>query len=229
MESGYYEKKLNAEKLYQVYRTAIPQVLDYLRSEIEFVRERLRGDETALELGAGYGRIMKELSPSVRRITGIDVSEQSVALGREYLGDLTNCTIETMDAHAMEFDETFDVVLCLQNGLSAMKGDPENLVRRSLGVLAPGGTAFFSSYSPKFWEHRLAWFQEQAEKGLLGEIDMENTGNGRIVCKDGFTATTFDREDMERLGKSSGRPYRVEEVKDSSIFLILRNEGSRSW
>lgn len=228
MESGYYEKKLNAEKLYQVYQTKIPQVRDYLRSEIEFVRERLRGDETALELGAGYGRIMKELSPSLRRITGIDVSEQSVALGREYLGDLANCTIETMDAHAMAFDETFDVVLCLQNGLSAMKGDPENLVRRSLGVLAPGGTAFFSSYSPKFWEHRLAWFQEQEEKGLLGEIDMENTGNGRIVCKDGFTATTFDREEMERLGKASEYPYRVEEVKDSSIFLILRNEAPRS-
>lgn len=228
MESGYYEKKLNAEKLYQVYQTAIPQVLDYLRSEIEFVRERLRGDEAALELGAGYGRIMKELSPSVRKITGIDVSEQSVALGREYLGDLANCTVETMDAHTLAFDETFDVVLCLQNGLSAMKGDPENLVRRSLRVLAPGGTAFFSSYSPKFWEHRLAWFQEQAGKGLLGEIDMENTGNGRIVCKDGFTATTFDREDMERLGKASGHPYRVEEVNNSSIFLILRNEAPRS-
>lgn len=228
MESDYYAHKLNAEKLYQVYRTAIPQVLDYLRSEIEFVRERLSGDETALELGAGYGRIMKELSPSLRRITGIDVSERSVALGREYLKDLANCTIETMDAHAMSFDETFDVVLCLQNGLSAMKGDPENLVRRSLRVLAPGGTAFFSSYSPKFWEHRLAWFQEQAEKGLLGEIDMENTGNGRIVCKDGFTATTFDRGEMERLGKASEYPYRVKEVKDSSIFLILRNEAPRS-
>lgn len=228
MENGYYEKKLNAEKLHQVYETAIPQVLDYLRSEIEFVRERLRGDETALELGAGYGRIMKELSPSVRRITGIDVSEHSVALGREYLGDLANCTVETMDAHTLAFDEKFDVVLCLQNGLSAMKGDPENLVRRSLGVLAPGGTAFFSSYSPKFWEHRLAWFQEQAEKGLLGEIDMEKTGNGRIVCKDGFTATTFNAEDMERLGEASGRPYRVEEVKDSSIFLILRKDAPRS-
>lgn len=228
MESDYYAHKLNAEKLYLVYQTAIPQVLDYLRSEIEFVRERLSGDETALELGAGYGRIMKELSPSLRRITGIDVSERSVALGREYLKDLANCTIETMDAHAMAFDETFDVVLCLQNGLSAMKGDPENLVRRSLRVLAPGGTAFFSSYSPKFWEHRLAWFQEQAEKGLLGEIDMENTGNGRIVCKDGFTATTFDREEMERLGKASEYPYRVEEAKDSSIFLILRNEAPRS-
>ena len=223
MDAGYYAKKLNAEKLYQVYQTKIPQVIDYLRSEIEFVREHLGGNETALELGAGYGRIMKELSPSVRKITGIDVSEHSVALGREYLKDLANCTVETMDAHTLAFNEEFDVLLCLQNGLSAMKGNPENLIRRSLRVLAPGGTAFFSSYSPKFWEHRLAWFQEQAEKGLLGEIDMEKTGNGRIVCKDGFTATTFDHGDMERLGKASGRPYRVEEVKDSSIFLILRS------
>ena len=181
----------------------------------------VRGDEEALELGAGYGRIMKELAPSLKSITGVDLSERSVELGREYLKGLSNCTILAMDAHSPSFDRTFDVLLCLQNGLSAMKGDPENLIAQSMRLLVPGGKAYFSSYSPNFWQYRLAWFQEQADKGLLGEIDMEKTGNGRIVCKDGFTATTFDFEDMERLGKSSGYAYTVEEVAGSSVFLTI--------
>ena len=181
----------------------------------------MRGDEEALELGAGYGRIMKELAPSLKSITGVDLSERSVELGREYLKGLSNCTILAMDAHSPSFDRTFDVLLCLQNGLSAMKGDPENLIAQSMRLLVPGGKAYFSSYSPNFWQYRLAWFQEQADKGLLGEIDMEKTGNGRIVCKDGFTATTFDFEDMERLGKSSGYAYTVEEVAGSSVFLTI--------
>ncbi|MFA7620362.1 MAG: class I SAM-dependent methyltransferase [Aminobacteriaceae bacterium] len=221
MGKDYYSEKLNANMLFQAYDTAIPQVRDYLRSEIEFVRSQLRGDEEALELGAGYGRIMKELAPSLKSITGVDLSERSVELGREYLKGLSNCTILAMDAHSPSFDRTFDVLLCLQNGLSAMKGDPENLIAQSMRLLVPGGKAYFSSYSPNFWQYRLAWFQEQADKGLLGEIDMEKTGNGRIVCKDGFTATTFDFEDMERLGKSSGYAYTVEEVAGSSVFLTI--------
>lgn len=216
----YYSEKLNANLLFQAYDTAIPQVRDYLEGEIEYVRSRLEGDEDVLELGAGYGRIMRELAPSLRSITGIDLSERSVELGREYLKDCPNCTILAMDAHSPVFDRTFDAVLCLQNGLSAMKGDPANLVGQALRLLAPGGRAFFSSYSPDFWDYRLAWFQEQADKGLLGEIDMERTGGGVIVCKDGFTATTFDRAALERLGRSSGCVYSVEDL-GSSVFLTL--------
>jgi len=225
MQDGYYSEKLNADRLFQVYQSDIPQVRTYLRAETDFVRSRLRGDERVLELGAGYGRIMKELAPYAASITGIDLSERTVELGREYLRECPNCSLLVMNAHSPAFSGTFDGVLCLQNGLSAMKGDPENLVRQAVRLLSPGGRAYFSTYSPKFWDYRLAWFQEQARKGLLGEIDMEKTGNGIIVCKDGFTATTFGRSELERLGEISGLPFVVEEADGSSIFLTVTKEG----
>ena len=34
-----------------------------------------------------------------------------------------------MDAHSLTFDGEFDVVICLQNGLSAVKGNPGELIR----------------------------------------------------------------------------------------------------
>lgn len=225
MQDGYYSEKLNADRLFQVYQSDIPQVRAYLRAETDFVRSRLRGDERVLELGAGYGRIMKELAPYAASITGIDLSERTVELGREYLRECPNCSLLVMNAHSPVFSGTFDGVLCLQNGLSAIKGDPENLVRQAVELLSPGGRAYFSTYSPKFWDYRLAWFQEQARKGLLGEIDMEKTGNGIIVCKDGFTATTFGRSELERLGEISGLPFVVEEADGSSIFLTVTKEG----
>ena len=42
MGKDYYSEKLNANMLFQAYDTAIPQVRDYLRSEIEFVRSQLQ-------------------------------------------------------------------------------------------------------------------------------------------------------------------------------------------
>lgn len=221
---NYYAGKLNAAKLFQVYETGIERVRQYLEAEIEFVRKDLQGHERILELGAGYGRIMKKLAPHAASIVGIDISEDSIAFGREYLEDAPNCSLLAMDAHTLDTKSEFDIVICLQNGLSAMKGDPLDLVRRAMAALKPGGRAYFSSYSPRFWEVRLAWFQEQASRGLLGEIDLEKTKDGKIVCKDGFTATTFSAGDLAELGGRVGCACRIEEVDESSIFAVLEKE-----
>lgn len=221
MAENYYAKSLNSQKLWQVYQTGLERVKQYFDAEIGFVRDGLRGDENVLELGAGYGRIMKVLAPHAASVTGIDISRESVEFGQEYLKDVPNCRLKVMDAHKLEFGPEFDVVLCLQNGLSAVKGDAHNLVKQCLNVLSPGGKAYFSTYSAKFWEHRLAWFHEQAAKGLLGEIDAEKTRNGIIACKDGFVATTFSWDDLDKLGQAVGCNYLIKEIDESSLFLVI--------
>lgn len=218
---NYYAEGLNSEKLFQVYDTKLERTRQYLREEIDFVRRNLKGHEKVLELGCGYGRIMKELAPNAGSILGIDISPDSIRFADNYLKDCPNCTAQVMDAHDLPFGPVFDIVLCLQNGISAFKGRADNIIAQSLKVLAPGGRAYFSTYSANFWDHRLAWFQEQADKKLLGEIDMEKTKDGNIVCKDGFTATTFSPKDLETLAEKSGCRYRIEEVDHSSLFLVL--------
>jgi 2-polyprenyl-6-hydroxyphenyl methylase/3-demethylubiquinone-9 3-methyltransferase len=88
-------------------------------------------------------------------------------------------------------------------------------------ALKKGGSAYFSTYSGKFWDHRLAWFEEQADKGLLGKIDMDQTRDGVIICQDGFRATTFTEKDLVNLGEASGHEYEIQEVDESSLFLII--------
>lgn len=219
--SNYYAQSLNAMKLLQVYQTKYPRIKRYFDEEINFVRQNLYGNEKVLEIGAGYGRIIKELAPFAASFMGIDISKASVELGRDYIKECPNCNIRVMDVYKLEFDEEFDVVLCLQNGLSAIKGQPINLIKQCMKVLTSGGKAYFSTYSAKFWNHRLAWFHEQADKGLIGEIDLEKTNDGIIMCKDGFTAITFSEDELKKLGEESGFHYRIEEVDESSLFLIL--------
>lgn len=221
MKDNYYDQSLNAQKLYRVYQSKYPRVAQYLAAEISYVKKYLQGSERILELGAGYGRIMKELAPFCQSIVGIDISKDNVEFGREYLKEMENAQLLVMDAHHMQLEASFDVILCLQNGLSAMKIEPMSYIKEVLELLRPGGKAFFSSYSPNFWEHRLAWFAEQAEKELLGELDMEKTKDGVIVCKDGFRATTCSPEDMDMIGRASGYKYQVTEVDESSIFLVV--------
>lgn len=219
-QNNYYAGKLHSQKLFQVYDTKIPRVTRYLDAEINFVRSALRGRETVLELGAGYGRIVKALAPHCASITGIDISEDSILLSKEYLKDIPNANMITMDIHKIDIKDSYDVVLCLQNGLSAMRAT-RRTIDGMMGLAAHGGRIFFSSYSPKFWYFRLRWFQEQAAKGVLGEVDLDQSKNGVIVCADGFKATTHSPKDFEEIGIASGYPFQIREIDDSSIFLIL--------
>ena len=220
---NYYVDKLNSSGLYKVYDTKIDRVTQFLEAEIDFVRERLSGDESILELGAGYGRIMKVLARSCLSITGIDISEQSVSFAKEYLKDCDNCEVFCMDVNNMKFGSMFDVVLCLQNGLSAIRGSSvESIITLAMKQLKPSGTAYFSSYSPKFWSQRLEWFQEQANKGLIGEIDLEKTKDGNIVCMDGFVSGTISEEKFRRLGDLTGCNYDIYEQDNSTVFLVIK-------
>ena len=221
MENNYYVQKLNSQKLFKIYETKIPRIKQYLDAEISFVRDNLVGSERVLELGAGYGRIVKELADKCKSIVGIDIFGENVSLGKEYLKDCTNADILTMDVNNLKFEEKFDVILCLQNGLSAMKIRSLALIKKILGMIGNGGKAYFSTYSEKFWDYRLMWFKEQAEKGLLGELDLEKTKDGVIICQDGFKAITRTQKDLDMLGHLAGYEYEIKEVDESSLFLII--------
>lgn len=220
---NYYASKLNSQSLYQVYETQFPRIKQYFAEEINFVRKGLSGTERVLEMAAGYGRIVRELAPYCKSIVGMDISSENVTLGREYLRDHFNAAMVAMDAHEMHFDETFDVILCLQNALSAMKAD-SRVIQNIIQLLAPGGKVYFSTYSEKFWDWRLKWFEEQVSKGLLGEIDYQQTKDGIIVCKDGFKAITHSPEDLKAIGDLIGLPYKITEVDESSLFLVVEKK-----
>jgi len=56
----------------------------------------------------------------------------------------------------------------------------------------------------------------------MGEIDIIKTGNGGIVCNDGFQATTLSSEDFSELVSRIGVTATIAEVDESSIFCEIR-------
>ncbi|MBW2015735.1 MAG: class I SAM-dependent methyltransferase [Deltaproteobacteria bacterium] len=222
MDDHYYKEKLSAERLRRCYEIAPPRVKQYLEAEIAFVLERIRHRHLVLELGCGYGRVLKRILGHAQIVVGIDNSLESLALAREEVGSHPACRLAAMDASRLGFRKgVFHRVLCIQNGISAFKVEPRRLVQEALRVTRRGGKVLFSSYSHRFWNERLEWFQRQAEQGLLGEIDYEATGNGVIVCKDGFRATTFGAEEFLTLASDFDVSPLVMEVDESSIFCEM--------
>jgi SAM-dependent methyltransferase len=216
---SYYTNKLAAERLRACYDLAPPRIKAYLEAEIEFVLAKTTPSMVVLELGCGYGRALKRVVPRVRRALGIDTSLSSLRMAMEYLGRESGVWLACMDSVQMGWrDRTFDLTICIQNGICAFAVDQRQLFREAMRVTRSGGLVMFSSYAPQFWEHRLEWFELQSAHHLIGEIDYQATGNGMIVCKDGFRATTADKATLEKLAVSLRVTPRITEVDGSSLF-----------
>jgi SAM-dependent methyltransferase len=222
MPGRYYSDRLAAENLRRCYDLAPPRVERYLKAEIGHVLGFVEPGDFVLELGCGYGRVLGEIAAGAGGAVGIDTSPGSLRLAAEDLGGRANIGLARMDAEALGFGEgMFNVVCCVQNGVSAFGANRRRLIEEALRVTRPGGVVLFSSYAEEFWPHRLGWFRLQAEAGLLGEIDEERTGDGVIVCKDGFRADTVGEGEFRELTGGLGADVRLTVVDSSSLFCEL--------
>jgi SAM-dependent methyltransferase len=220
--SEYYSHKLSAAHLKHVYEIAPPRVRQYLEAEVNHSLEKIHPGDNVVELGCGYGRVLSRLAGKAGWVAGVDTSLLSLRLAQETLSGISNCSLSQMHAIRLGFkDQVFDAVVCIQNGISAFHVNQRALIRESIRVTRPGGAVLFSSYSEKFWRHRLQWFELQSKAGLLGEIDHEKTSDGLIVCKDGFTATTVRSEDFLKLADGLDVHLRIVEVDESSVFFEI--------
>jgi SAM-dependent methyltransferase len=219
---SYYSDKLSAENLKRCYDIAPPRVQQYLSAEIEYVRSKIKEGDLVLEMGCGCGRALAALIGCRSRLYGIDISLPSLRMAQAYLDKTDTVFFSLMDALHMGFGNAcFDAVFCIQNGISAFHVDQRALIEAAVSVTNPGGHILFSSYAEEFWHDRLEWFRMQATQGLIGEIDEEETGNGVIVCKDGFRATTVTAAEFSRLAEGTGRKVVIETVDGSSIFCDI--------
>ncbi|MFX1588374.1 MAG: class I SAM-dependent methyltransferase [Promethearchaeota archaeon] len=218
--NNYYAEKLNSENLKLCYDIAPKRVQQYLREETKHVLKKTSTNDIVLDLGCGYGRIIPQLTQKARRVVGIDISLANLLYGVKII---SNFNLANMDAINLGFqDSVFDVVVCIQNGISAFQVNKRVLVKEAIRVTKHEGLILFSTYSDKFWDNRLKWFQLQSEAGLLGTIDYQKSKNGTIICKDGFKATVIRPNQFISITDGLNIDLEIIEIDESSLFYEIK-------
>ena len=118
MPGDYYSTRLAADRLRRCYELAPPRVRQYLASEIEFVLDRVHPGSSVLELGCGYGRVLEPLRAAAHGDRG---GHRPAQPGRgPEVGWRSPRPLAAMTARCLGFpDRAFDLVACIQNGISA--------------------------------------------------------------------------------------------------------------
>ncbi len=114
--------RLEKEKAFHndAFSTGIRKPLDAYYSIFGAIREEFRSSlrtysasKDVLECGCGVNSYASELAPHIRRLNGIDISDEAVRQSVEMTKSkgLTNCEFRVMNAEQLEFaDHSFDLV-----------------------------------------------------------------------------------------------------------------------
>lgn len=108
-----------------------------------------------LELGCGTSTLIRLLAPSVRHVTGIDISDNALELSRRNCRGIANiCFIKDDCLNLGTAPDQFDVVW--SQGLVEHFPNPEVLVREHLKVCKQGGIVLVSV--PYKYSYMYPWY-----------------------------------------------------------------------
>ena len=141
------------ETLKDQWYTADDHPIALLRAEnavrapwvIEEIARRIGNNARILDIGCGGGFLSNPMADAGYDVTGIDLSETSLAVAEE--NDASkNVKYLKADAYALPFeDHSFDVA-CAMDILEHVN-NPEILIREAARVVRPGGLFFFHTFN----------------------------------------------------------------------------------
>ncbi len=163
-----------------IYDTSFGGVSAFARRRTVAEINRLAGS-AVLEVGVGTGLALPRYAPG-KRITGIDLSTEMLAIGRRRVAEQGLTQVEAlieMDAEAMSFETgSFDIAVAMF--VASVVPHPRRLMAEMRRVVRPGGTLLFVNHfaaerGPRWWVERalapasraLGWHPDFAFDALL--------------------------------------------------------------
>jgi SAM-dependent methyltransferase len=196
--------------------------VDFLISALD-----LKPGTRVLDLACGHGRHSVELARHGCAVTGVDLSEPSLALAAARAAEAgVDVRLERADMRRIEFDAEFDVVINMFTAFGYFVDDAENrlVIERVAAALAPGGAFLLETINPVavFPRFEARGWHQLSDGTVMLEERFYDTERGRFE-----TCWTFTSGAGRREHRFSHRAYTAPEL--IAIATAAGLEVERLW
>jgi ubiquinone/menaquinone biosynthesis C-methylase UbiE len=192
--------------------TSDPILQDYMKTEIEYIIRNVKmpSSKTFVEVGAGYGRVIPQLSKIGKNVLAVEINKKMLKELKKRAKNFTNVTIIEGDANQLtkllsKYNDIIEkpVLLSLQNTLGTIIGDPYNVLAemKKIAIMKKGEIiiSLFCQESLKDWGVKMY----KSLQEMVGEIDIRKTDftRGIFISKTGYKSkwwTLEERKDFEK-------------------------------
>jgi ubiquinone/menaquinone biosynthesis C-methylase UbiE len=200
---------------------------EYMRVELEYITNKIENskDKTFIDVGAGYGRVIPELSIIAKNVLAVELDKQMLAELKKRAPQYQNVSVVECDAQELSnnlknFNIDKPVVLCLQNSLGTPYGDPYKIISEMVNIAQNNGELIISLFTQEgLKDCGISIYSSVSE--LTGEPDLEKTDfiNGNFVSKTGYRSHWWRLEEREKILKMLGGSL-VAEVKGNCFYIL---------
>lgn len=166
---------------------------------LNYVLEKANGlfGKRALDVGCGGGILAESMAKEGAIVTGLDMGKEPLEVARLHAletGTQLTYIQSTIEDHAIENAETYDVVTCME--MLEHVPDPLSVIRSCAALVKPGGHVFFSTLNRNIKSYLFAIVG--AEKLL--KIVPEGTHEHDKFIKPAEMMKMIDQTDLTEMG-----------------------------
>jgi len=192
-------------------REAPPELKQWFKKEIEWLKESIPSNSRILDVGCGFGRHLKILANSSRKLFGIDNNKVMIKKARKNLAGIKNIRLSLQNGKELAFkDNSFDFVICMTNTFGNLPSIKLNVLKEMRRVCRKGGKVIVSVYSEKSLDLRVKSYKKVGVEILKIEEG--------VVYARGFISEQFSKEELENLFKKFFQGVRIVELTPFSYL-----------
>ena len=191
----------------------------FFSEELTFLQNNFFGkvveqNSNILEIGCGYGRLLKILREHAGRLVGIDFSRTMIDKAKLNIENKTNVEVYLMDGVRLQFaDEIFDNVICFAQTFGNMPGIEADVLREMKRVTKIGGKVIVNVFSEIMKEAQAENYRR------LGFTNVSDDGTG-FHTDEGFYSRRFTREQLTELFIGVGLDCTISQFSISNYLAV---------
>lgn len=180
---------------------------DYMKAELDIIGKVENSEEkTFIEVGAGYGRIIPQLSKIAKQVIAVEIDKKMFNELKKLAKQYPNVVVIDGDAQNLsallkDFDIKRPVILSLQNTLGTPTGDPFKILSEMIKVIRKNNGEIIISLliQESLKEYGMQFYFSAQE--LVGEPDLEKIDfqKGIFVSKTGYKSHWWRPEERDGL------------------------------